>query len=118
MPKPTEAEHLRERLRAALACLDRRERAIVVARSRGATLEQLAPKFGVTRERIRQLEKRAIEKVRAAMTAKPPRKPLPIVKALPPPKPSRRLPTKPPGAGAAISWVKDDAGHWQEAAWR
>jgi RNA polymerase sigma-32 factor len=32
------------------------------------TLESLARKFGVSRERIRQIEVRAFEKVRSAMT--------------------------------------------------
>jgi RNA polymerase primary sigma factor len=55
-----------------LSVLDRRERAIINQRfgltgRRPKTLEQVGAKFGVTRERIRQLQNRALEKMREAL---------------------------------------------------
>ena len=64
-------------LMGALAKLDDRERAIFVARHLTdsdsiPTLEELSGQFGVSRERIRQLEERAYKKVQAALsTARP-----------------------------------------------
>lgn len=58
----------RDRLREALKILDTRERAIIKARhlcQRPATLGALGKKFGVSRERVRQLELRAMNKLRA-----------------------------------------------------
>lgn len=56
----------------ALAKLDERERAIFVARHLTEsevtpTLEELSGQFGVSRERVRQLEERAFKKVQASM---------------------------------------------------
>jgi RNA polymerase sigma-32 factor len=60
------------KLMEALACLDERERAIFVARhltesESTPTLEELSGQFGVSRERVRQLEERAYKKVRQHM---------------------------------------------------
>jgi RNA polymerase primary sigma factor len=61
---------LRGRLSAMLDRLDRREKLIVRARfslgghRRVQTLQRLADKLGVSKERVRQLEKRALEKLR------------------------------------------------------
>ncbi len=61
---------LRSRLGLLLDQLDRREKLIVRARfslgshSRVQTLQYLADKLGVSKERVRQLEKRALEKLR------------------------------------------------------
>lgn len=61
---------LRGRLAAMLDRLDRREKLIVRARfslgghRRVQTLQRLADKLGVSKERVRQLEKRALEKLR------------------------------------------------------
>ena len=60
-------------LRAALDNLDDRSRRIIEARwlgeDGGATLHDLAAEFGVSAERIRQIETRAMQKMREALTA-------------------------------------------------
>ncbi len=66
-----ELDARRQLLIAALATLNEREAAILQARrlqDEPETLEQLSEKFGVSRERIRQIEARAFEKLRTAMT--------------------------------------------------
>lgn len=63
-------EALRGRLSSMLDRLDRREKLIVRARfslgghRRVQTLQKLADRLGVSKERIRQLEKRALDKLR------------------------------------------------------
>ena len=67
-----ELDARRQLLMAALVTLNEREAAILQARrlqDEPETLEQLSEKFGVSRERIRQIEARAFEKLRTAMTA-------------------------------------------------
>ncbi len=70
-----DAERVRqEQLHAALAVLDERSRDIVESRWLGEdgtkqTLGKLAQKYGVSAERIRQIEKRALEQMRTAATA-------------------------------------------------
>jgi len=70
----TQTEGVREMLAAGLAELTERERTIVTDHyglfSRGAaqTLEQLGRRFGVTKERIRQIEKRALAKLQQALS--------------------------------------------------
>ncbi|MBF0157610.1 MAG: RNA polymerase sigma factor RpoH [Magnetococcales bacterium] len=70
-----EEERLRqEAATRALAVLNGRERQIVEARfmvDDPETLESLGEKLGVSRERIRQLEKRAFEKMRGALMGPP-----------------------------------------------
>ena len=64
-----ESETRRKALRLALTVLDDRERQIFEARrlvDPPLTLEELATKFCVSRERIRQIEDRALQKVRRA----------------------------------------------------
>jgi len=64
-----EKDHQRRALIAAIDVLDDRERRIFEARhlaDEPLTLEDLAAKFNVSRERIRQIEVRAFEKVRKA----------------------------------------------------
>jgi len=59
-------------LMAAIHALDARSQAILARRwlsEEKATLHELADEFGVSAERIRQLEKNAMDKVRAALTA-------------------------------------------------
>ena len=60
-----------EGLQAALATLDARSRRIVEARwltdDHAATLHELAAEFGVSAERIRQIEVRAMQKMRACL---------------------------------------------------
>ena len=65
-----EAAHRHEILQAAIGALKPRERSIFIARrltEEPASLEQLAVEYGISRERVRQIEQRAFEKVRAAM---------------------------------------------------
>lgn len=60
----------KERVKQALANLDMRERAIIEKRylgDDGATLKELGRTFGISRERVRQLESRAKEKMRASL---------------------------------------------------
>jgi RNA polymerase sigma-32 factor len=67
-----EANLRRAALAAALDALNPRERGILEARwlsEEPAKLEQLAARYGVSRERIRQIEVRAFEKVRASVRA-------------------------------------------------
>jgi RNA polymerase sigma-32 factor len=64
--------HHRGRLREALAQLDERSRDILQSRwlsEQKRTLSELADKYGVSAERIRQIENQAIRKLRAAMAA-------------------------------------------------
>jgi RNA polymerase sigma-32 factor len=68
-----ETERQRKALIAAIDVLDPRERRIFEARllaDEPLTLEELAMKFKVSRERIRQIEARAFEKVRKAAKAR------------------------------------------------
>lgn len=61
-----------DNLMAAIRTLDSRSQAILARRwlsEEKATLHELADEFGVSAERIRQLEKNAMNKVRAALTA-------------------------------------------------
>ena len=61
-----------ELLAGALASLTDRERDIIEARrlqDEPATLEELSQKFGVSRERVRQIEVRAFEKLQKAMSS-------------------------------------------------
>jgi RNA polymerase sigma-32 factor len=66
-----ELAHLsRARVRRALEGLDPRERAIIekrYLRGKGATLKELGRAFGISRERVRQLEARAKEKMRSEL---------------------------------------------------
>ena len=79
------------RLQAALTALDPRSRRIVEARwlkeKDGATLHELAGEFKVSAERIRQLETKALEKMKKVMTAQAgaPRAPAGAALALPAP---------------------------------
>jgi RNA polymerase sigma-32 factor len=60
-------------LKEALQNLDRRERMIIEARrltDEGATLEELGSQLGVSKERVRQLEHRALGKLRTAIQAR------------------------------------------------
>jgi RNA polymerase sigma-32 factor len=70
-----EAQVMGARLRAALEGLDPRSRAIVQARwladadEKGPTLHDLAAEYGVSAERVRQIEAAALKKIRALMLA-------------------------------------------------
>jgi len=60
----------REKLYSALSDLHERERDILIARrlqEEPATLEELGEKYGISRERVRQIEQRAYEKLSAAV---------------------------------------------------
>ena len=77
-PGPAEAatrEMLKQEVRDLLECLDPRERKVIELRfglydGQVRTLEEVGRALGVTRERIRQLEARAIEKLRQVGTAR------------------------------------------------
>ena len=69
-----EQEHLQTTgLANALASLDDRSRRIVEARwlnqGENATLHDLADEFGVSAERIRQIEQKAMQKMKGLMSA-------------------------------------------------
>ena len=66
--RPT--DHRRAMLKQALAVLNEREKRIFEARRLAedpVTLEDLSAEFGVSRERVRQIEVRAFEKVQSAV---------------------------------------------------
>jgi RNA polymerase sigma-32 factor len=70
MAESEEFDHRRSALTGAMSVLNPRERRIFEARrlaEEPMTLEDLAAEFGVSRERVRQIEVRAFEKVQAAV---------------------------------------------------
>jgi RNA polymerase sigma-32 factor len=65
-----ELAHRRRSLKAALQSLNSRERHIFTARyltEASPKLETLAAEYGISRERVRQIEKRSFQKVKSAM---------------------------------------------------
>jgi RNA polymerase sigma-32 factor len=82
-----EFDNRREALKSALSVLNDRERRIFEARRLAddpITLEELAAEFGVSRERVRQIEVRAFEKIQQAVMSR--------VKAMETPKAPNALP--------------------------
>ncbi|MFN5457685.1 sigma-70 family RNA polymerase sigma factor, partial [Bradyrhizobium sp.] len=70
MAEHEEYDHRRQALNGAIGVLNARERRIFEARrlaDEPMTLEDLAAEFGVSRERVRQIEVRAFEKVQSAV---------------------------------------------------
>jgi RNA polymerase sigma-32 factor len=70
MAEHEEFDHRRQALNGAIGVLNPRERRIFEARrlaEEPMTLEDLAAEFGVSRERVRQIEVRAFEKVQSAV---------------------------------------------------
>ncbi|WEX88818.1 RNA polymerase factor sigma-32 [Sinorhizobium garamanticum] len=70
-----DGERARRWLHIALGELSEREMKIIRARrlsEDGATLEELGVDLGISKERVRQIETRALEKLRAALAAKAP----------------------------------------------
>ncbi len=70
MAEHEEFDHRRQALTGAIGVLNPRERRIFEARrlaDEPMTLEDLAAEFGVSRERVRQIEVRAFEKVQTAV---------------------------------------------------
>jgi RNA polymerase sigma-32 factor len=70
MAENEEADIRRQLLRNAMDVLNERERRIFEARRLAedpVTLEELSAEFGVSRERVRQIEVRAFEKVQKAV---------------------------------------------------
>jgi len=66
-------KNLRERIDDLFTPLDERERKIIVRRfgldgGKPKTLDEVSKEFGVTRERIRQLQNLALAKMRAALS--------------------------------------------------
>jgi RNA polymerase sigma-32 factor len=73
LSETVDRERVRSALEDALAALTSRERHIIEARflaERPKTLDELGPTFGVSRERIRQIEVRALQKIRSALSAR------------------------------------------------
>jgi len=71
LERSDEDDHQRDSLRDALSQLDERSQSILRARWLGeskATLQELADEYGVSAERIRQLEANAMKKMRKAIT--------------------------------------------------
>jgi RNA polymerase sigma-32 factor len=65
-----ELDHRRRMLSDAMQCLNQRERHILTERrlkDDPATLEDLSHEYGISRERVRQIEVRAFEKLQKAM---------------------------------------------------
>jgi len=84
--KNEESDQRNGMLSLAMKALTDRERAVIEARKlrdEPATLEDLSQKFGVSRERIRQIEVRAFEKLQAGVKAAAAKALLPKTKALP-----------------------------------
>lgn len=74
LDQKADAVLLEERIRQALSCLTARESRIVEMRyglrdGQPLTLQDVADRFGLTRERVRQIEKEALEKLRRPTTA-------------------------------------------------
>jgi RNA polymerase primary sigma factor len=77
-PTPFEVlsdKNLRAQMNVLFAPLDDRERKIIVTRfgldgGKPKTLEEVGKEFGITRERIRQLQNLALAKMRAALSQK------------------------------------------------
>lgn len=70
-----DGERWRSWLRSALKELNERESRIIQSRrlsEEGATLEELGAEFGISKERVRQIETRAMEKLKAALMSKSP----------------------------------------------
>ena len=70
-----DGERARVWLRDALGALTEREMRIIRARrltEEGATLEELGIDLGISKERVRQIETRALEKLRAALATRAP----------------------------------------------
>jgi len=86
-----EFDNRRAALADALAVLNERERRIFEARrlaDEPVTLEDLAAEFGVSRERVRQIEVRAFEKVQKAVKNRVAAKEAPPARAVPPSMPA------------------------------
>lgn len=60
----------RAEVRRAVASLPQRERIVVQRRMQGETLETIAADFGVTRERVRQIENKAHERLRRRLAGR------------------------------------------------
>ena len=75
MEENTEAQELRQTIREILNKLSERERTVLIDRygldgGEEKTLEQVGQKFGVTRERVRQIEAKALRKLQHPTRAK------------------------------------------------
>ena len=70
MPLPAQGERRACWLNSALSALNDRELRIIKQRrlrEEGATLEELGLALGISKERVRQIEARAMEKLKAAL---------------------------------------------------
>jgi len=85
MAESEEYDHRREALSGAMSVLNPRERRIFEARRLAddpITLENLSDEFNISRERVRQIEVRAFEKVQAAVKSGMAKLEAPVVPAL------------------------------------
>jgi RNA polymerase sigma-32 factor len=112
-----ERAHRRRLLTEALAQLNEREREILVERrlrDDPLTLEDLGQRFHVSRERIRQLEVRAVEKLRKAMLGAAKTRALPVIS--PPPSTTAGVPNgSSHSAHIAVIGAKVFQLHWSTA---
>jgi RNA polymerase sigma-32 factor len=97
MVEADELDHRRSLLHRAMAVLNERERHILTERrlrDQPATLEDLSASYGISRERVRQIEVRAFEKLQRAMKALEAEQAADLAAALPGPagRPERRPP--------------------------
>jgi len=73
-PSVSDRQHVRRKIAHAIAQLDEREREIIIRhfglgeKEETVTLEQLGRRFGVTKERIRQIERRALTQLKGVLT--------------------------------------------------
>ena len=95
MVEADELEHRRSLLHRAMAVLNERERHILTERrlrDQPATLEDLSASYGISRERVRQIEVRAFEKLQRAMKSLEAEQAAAMAPSLPRPQPDRRAP--------------------------
>jgi RNA polymerase sigma-32 factor len=88
MVEADELDHRRSLLHRAMAVLNERERHILTERrlrDQPATLEDLSASYGISRERVRQIEVRAFEKLQRAIKALEAEQAANLAAALPPP---------------------------------
>ena len=88
MAEADELDHRRSLLHRAMAVLNERERHILTERrlrDQPTTLEDLSASYGISRERVRQIEVRAFEKLQRAIRSLEAEQAANLAAALPPP---------------------------------
>jgi RNA polymerase sigma-32 factor len=92
MAEADELDHRRSLLHRAMAVLNERERHILTERrlrDQPTTLEDLSASYGISRERVRQIEVRAFEKLQRAIKALEAEQAANLAAGLPPPEAAR-----------------------------